>query len=132
MIENISASISFQGENFSPKKAMEITGLNFIETNEPGDIGERGRYKNKPTPFGYGRLEPPENIPNEDRILWLANELNGKLEALYDLGSDEPHFYIGYFYKNQCNCELTKEELAAISKLGIAFCFSCYDISADE
>jgi len=111
---------------------MEITGLNFTKVNEPGDTGNRGRYKNKPIPFGYGCLEPPESIPIEDRILWLANELNGKLEALYNLGADEPHFYIGYFYKNQCNCELTKAELSAISKLGIAFCFSCYDISADE
>lgn len=132
MIQKISASILFQGEKFSPKKATEITGLNFSEMNEVGEIGKKGRYKNKPIPFGYGLLEAPATIPDDDRILWLANELSGKLEVLYGLGAGESRMYIGYFYINQCNCGLTKEELAAIAKLGIDFWFSCYDISDDK
>ena len=129
MIDEISVSILFQGETFSPKLAEEITGFDFEDKNEVGDIGTRGRYKGKAIPYGSAQITPPKHIEMHDRILWLAKALDGKVDQFQAMGSDEPYIYIGYFYKNQCNLSLSKEELAAIAKLNIEFCFSCYDVS---
>lgn len=132
MIDEISVSILFQGETFSPKMAEEITGFNFEDKNEAGDVATRGRYKGKALPYGSARLIPPKHIQIHDKILWLAKALNGKIDLLQAMGADEPYIYIGYFYKNQCNLSLSKEELVAIAQLNIEFCFSCYDVSDEE
>jgi len=132
MIDDISVSIDFCGDKFSPNKAEKITGLVFTKKIELGDIGIRGRYKGIPMPYGSGTLDAPQEIDMHERILWLTKELTGKIEALQKLGADEPHIYIGYFYKDQCNLTLSKTEIAAIAALNLEFCFSCYDISDGE
>ena len=132
MIEEISVSITFQGTKFSPKVAEEETGLHLVNKKEPGDIERIGKYKGTPIPYGACDIEPPDDIDFNDRILWLAELLDGKLELFYKCGAEEPRLYIGYFYKDQCNLSLSKEELSAISKLGLELCFSCYDMSGDD
>jgi hypothetical protein len=132
MIDDISVSINFSGDKFSPTKAENVTGLIFSDKIEYGDIGIRGKYKGIAVPYGSGTLKVSKDIDMNDRILWLTEALSGKIEALRTLGSDEPHIYIGYFYKDQCNLTLTKTEIAAISELNLEFCFSCYDISDGE
>jgi hypothetical protein len=132
MIEDISVSINFSGDKFSPNKAEEVTGLVLSNKIEFGDIGLRGKYKGKPVPYGSGTLKASQEINMHDRILWLTNALSDKVDALIKLGSDEPHIYIGYYYKDQCNLTLTKREIAAIAELDLEFCFSCYDVSDGE
>jgi len=132
MIDDISVSINFSGEGFSPNKAEKVTGLIFSNKNEVGDIGVRGRYKGKPIPYGSGTLKVPQEISVNERILWLTSKLSGKVNELIVLGADEPHIYIGYFYKDQCNLTLTKNEISAIEALNLEFCFSCYDVSDSE
>jgi len=132
MITEISVTIQFWGNNFSPKSVEDATGINFDRKVEVGDIGDTGKYKGKPIPYGSASLDAPKYIKDDDKILWLANLLKGKIERMYDFGLEQAHFYIGYFYEDQCNCTLTREELKAISDLEIDFWFSCYDQSEDK
>ena len=132
MIEDISASILIHGERFSPNQAEKITGLELQDKMEVGDIASKGRYKGKAIPYGSGLLVPPKHIDMFDRMMWLVKALDGKIDQLKEIGADEPNIHIGYFYKNQCNLVLSKEELTALAKLEIDFSFSCYDVSDEE
>jgi hypothetical protein len=132
MIDDISVSINFSGDKFSPTEGENATDLIFSDKIEFGDIGIRGKYKGKPVPYGSGTLKVSKDINMHNRILWLTETLSGKIDVLRKLGSDEPHIYIGYFYKDQCNLTLTKSEIKAIAALNLEFCFSCYDISDGE
>jgi hypothetical protein len=129
MITKIDVCVQFWGQKFSPASAEQRTGLTFDEKNEVGDLGRTGRHKGEPIPFGAARLEPPPEIPDEDKILWLAASLKGKMEAMEECGLEEAHFYAGYFYEEQCNCTLTASETKAIAEVGIPFWFSCYDMT---
>ena len=132
MIEKISVTIRFSGENFSPLQAEKKTGLALSKKNEAGEMGVRGKYKGLPIPYGSGNLEPPPTVENNAKILWLASALESTLNKFIQCGAEKPYLYVGYFYKDQCNLTLTKDELAAIAKLNIDFCFSCYENSEQE
>ncbi|MBE9040601.1 hypothetical protein IQ235_07365 [Oscillatoriales cyanobacterium LEGE 11467] len=125
-IERISAIVKFSGKEFLPKKAEEQTGLTFWEKNEPNYVIETGRQKGKLIPHGYASLEAPDEIEDDDKILWLARTLKDKMKIIEECGMEDAVFYIGYFYADQCNCTLTKEELKALADVGINFWFSCY------
>ena len=125
-IEKISAIVQFSGKQFSPKKAEDKIGIRFLQKYEPGYIIETGRRKGKLIPYGCASLEAPDAIEDDDKILWLARTLKGKMKILEECGMEDAHFYIGYFYADQCNCTLTKEELKALADVGIDFWFSCY------
>ena len=132
MIEKISVTINFSGEHFSPSRAEKETGLVLSKKSEAGEMGVRGKYKGLAIPYGSGNLEPPSTLENNAKILWLASTLESTLSKFIQCGAEKPYLYVGYFYKDQCNLTLTKEELAAIAKLGIDFCFSCYENSEQE
>ena len=132
MIEDISASVEISGDKFSPELAEKRTGLSFIKKLVPGDIGKIGRYKNKPLPYGASSLEAPADVDSFDTIIWIANALKGKVQVLEECGADDIHFLIAFYYKDQCNCVLSAEELKAIAETGLDFHFSCYDISKNE
>ena len=132
MIEKLSVSILLQGKEFSPLEAEKRTGLTLKKKSECGDIGKKGKYKNKPLPYGSALLETPSNIPTDDKFSWLIEALKVNLETLYKCGADESKIYAGYFYKNQCNFMFTKQELKEIAALNIDLWVSCYDYSDED
>ncbi len=132
MIDEIRLSVLFRGEQFSPEEAERISGLVLTSKLEIGDIPKRGRYKGRPVPYGSAQLVAPDDVPDDDKLMWLISALEGKLELLYNCGAEETEIYAGYFYKDQCNFGFTKEELLALAKLHIDFGVSCYDISKDD
>ena len=131
MISEISATVQFWGKDFSPKKAEDATDIVFNQKIEVGDLGDTGKFKGKPTPYGSASLEAPIGTDDVDKIMKIYNILKGRIERMYEFGLEKAHFHIGYFYKDQCNCSLSKQEIKAISDLGIDFLFSCYDVSDD-
>jgi hypothetical protein len=82
MIEDISVSINFYGDKFSPHKAEEVTGLVLSNKIEFGDIGLRVKYKGKPVSYGSGMLKVPQEINMHERILWLTNALSDKVDTV--------------------------------------------------
>lgn len=132
MIKKIDACINIQGNKFSPAKAQEMTGLIFSKTNEPGDIGKTGKYKNKPLPYGFAVVEPSVKIDDHKKIKWLADTIKDKVKILKSCGAEDLYFYIGYFYENQCNLALSNEELKSLAETGLDYWFSCYDIGDEN
>ena len=132
MIDELLLSVSLVGDNFSPKEAETITGLSLRKKLEVGEISPIGRYRGKPIPYGSASLEVPDEIPYGERLMWIVNVLQENLNQLYDCGAEETHISAGYLYKDQCNFEFSKEELAALAKLNIDFAISCYDVSDEE
>ena len=124
----ITASIHFWGESFQPSKTEQLTGMVFTRKNEVSDIAKTGRYKNKPTPYGAASFDAPNEIEVPDRVLWLAQQWAGKIELAKQCGAENVHFWVGYFYDNQCNCELSVEEINAINALSIPYLFSVYQV----
>jgi hypothetical protein len=112
----ITASIQFRGEAFRPGQAEQLTGLAFTEKNEVGDIAKAGRYKNQPLPYGWASFESPDEVEVPDRVLWLARQWAGKIDLARQCGAEDIHFWVGYFYDDQCNCDLSVEEIKAINR----------------
>jgi hypothetical protein len=132
MIDELKVSVLFRGENFSPNYAEKITGLKLSDKLEVGDITKKRIHKGKPLTFGSGPLHTPDDIPNDERVMWIVNALEGKLETFYECGAEKTRIYAGYFYKHQCNFSFSKEDFQGIAKLNIDFWVSCYDRSDDE
>ena len=120
-------SISFQGDEFSPAEAERVTGLRFAEKQEPGDLGLSGRFKGKPTPYGFATLQPPDETWNEDKKLtWLLDAALPHVETLKRLGADWNRVHIDYAYTAQCNLAFEPELIAKLARLGLPFTISCY------
>lgn len=125
----LTASIQFRGEVFRPGQAEQLTGLLFTEKNEVGDSAKKGRYKNQPTPYGAASFDVPNEIAWSDRVLWLARQWTGKIDLARQCGAEDIHFWVGYFYDDQCNCNLSVEEIKAINVLSIPYLFSVYQVN---
>jgi hypothetical protein len=126
LIKEISAAITLQGQMFSPKSLEKKTNLVLTQKNEPGEMGRLGKYKNKPLPYGAANIEPPNTIGDHEKITWLATTFLEHKESIEQSGIEDLHFYIGYFYENQCNLALTASELKLIAETGLDYWFSCY------
>lgn len=55
--QNKYIDVILKGQKFSPKKFKKYTSFPFKIIVEYGHISKKGRYKNKPSPFGIGVLE---------------------------------------------------------------------------
>ena len=83
--------IQFKGNGFSPSRLRDLTGLPVEPIIESGEISQIGRYKGKPSPYGFGllKVEPKANV-----IYKYANILNAKKKALVEAKVDEIVFDI--------------------------------------
>jgi hypothetical protein len=124
----IRASVEFQGDTFSPSNAEIATGIVFTEKSEIGDVGKTGKYKGKSLPDGRASLAPPDSVVWHERVLWLIHELERKIEGIRRCGASDIHFSVAYYYDGQCNCDLSEEEIKGLSRLGIPYWFSVYQI----
>lgn len=125
MIE-FSPYLKMSGEDFSPSRFEKSTGMIFSEKIERGDIGVRGRWKDKPIPYGMGVLEVPNTVPKGERFSWLLGAAVPHSEQFSSQGA-EIILHLCVAYKNQCNMEFTPEEILKIGKLGANFTISCYE-----
>ncbi len=119
-------SVSLMGKQFSPAEVEDKTGLQLSEKLEVGEVVKRGRFKEKPSAIGRGTLSAPDHIPYEDRFDWLLGVLSEHINALYKMGAEPIQVDVGCFYTDQCNFELSPQELKALSELKIGINLSCY------
>ena len=120
--------IQLLGDTFSPSAAEEVTGLALLDKREPGHIGQRGRYRDKPVPYGVASLDAPTNVPPADKLSWVIDRALPHIEALREMGADHSEVWIVEHFDGQANMYYTPEELAKLAQLGLPLCVSGYEV----
>ncbi|MET3195218.1 hypothetical protein [Bacillus sp. OAE603] len=129
MITEMNIACHIYGDNFSPNKVEQLTGLTLSKKIEIGDITAIGVYKGKPSHYGDCVLYPPENHKQSEDygLLWLAENLSKHLELIRKCGAENIEVVIGVFYDGQCNFVLDSKAINIIGGLGFPLQISCYD-----
>ena len=108
------------GENFSPKLLNKISDIEMRLTNEFGEVGKIGKYKDKKLPYGSCCIVTPERIKS-NRVEWMADFIIKHKSEFEKAGATAMSFWI-YGYGNQGNMEFSVEELTKISATKIPLC----------
>ena len=127
-IERVSLSFHAQGEAFRPSRVS----FAWTEAHDPGVIGEIGRYKGVPTPYGSSSYKVPEEIALEDGIAHLHRMIIPVLPEILAAGATDTWLSGGYFYEDQCNLSFSAEELTMLKDFRTHFDVSCYGSFSDE
>jgi hypothetical protein len=132
MIVKETAVLMMWGPDFSPAAAAAQLGLKFSESHERGEIGNRGRYRGQPIPYGAASIVV-ESIPSADApagelegAALLADQVGKSLGALRALGADETTLQVNICFDAQCNFVILPETLNRIARMGIGLSISCY------
>jgi len=123
---NVKYHVALSGSNFDPKPLSNLsleTKVLITDINSAGDIGLKGRYKNKPYDFGYVCLQSKDN-GLDDLLSFLSREAVSLIVEQAE--SRELHLCIGY--ENQCNWEFTVEEISKMHALQLILTLTCYRI----
>ena len=74
------------GDSFSPK-SVEFLGLS--EVNELGDIGTKGRYRDRPTPYGSAVLKVETHGEDWSGLFRAIDLLVSNIDAISTAGATE-------------------------------------------
>jgi len=121
-----------QGNNFSPSKAEKIAGVIFSDMNEPGAIGNAGRYRGIAIPYGSATLESVVSDNQLDNLDALLNKLKCSIVKFREAGADDVTLHCDVFYEDQCNIEFSAAQITCLSKMEIAVTISCYKCCNQE
>jgi hypothetical protein len=115
-----------KGDTFSPELAEAKSGINFDSKIEPGDIGETGLYRGRPTPHGYAQKAWPDDevelvSPHIDFFAAIT-----KLDlAATTAGADDRVIHLDVKYGNQCNLEFSPSFVKRLALLDLTVTVSC-------
>jgi len=124
MIVRTQVTFSATGERFTPSKVA----ADFSEAHDPGVIGQIGRYRGVPVPYGSADFDVPDEVP--EKIAYVYERAFPFLCAMREAGADDFSLHITYHYDAQCALGFSKEELKMITELDCGFAIDC--IEADE
>jgi hypothetical protein len=118
-----------QGKCFSPALVEKAGGLSFRQQEEPGSIGTAGRYRGKPLPYGSAvlALSKAQSVDPRKSLDLLVETLRPSIKYLRKEGADNIVLHCDIFFENQCNFELSAEQIAAVAELHIPMTISCYE-----
>lgn len=121
------------GDTFRPSLAEVESGIFFDDKGEPGDIGIRGLYRGRPTPYGHARKEWPVGeidlvSPNTE----FFDEMTRLDVASASAGADDREFNMMVTYGNQCNFEFSPTFLKSLALLDLTVTISCYSDYEEE
>lgn len=112
--------IRFEGDRFSPKTLVNLTGLPLKILSEFGEIGTKGRYKGKFSPYGMAFLDIDYELKNNNLIEIInkyTNVLLMKKSALDESRVDNIVFDIETFKSAEENYSLEGEILKKLGEL---------------
>ena len=126
----MSWKISFHviGDDYSPKKV----NFKFHEENEPDEIAQIGRFKGRKYGYGSSLYTVPNEIERLNVFQHLADTFEPMIKELKMAGAESWHIHIVRLYFNQCNEELSKDELVQIARLNCPLTYSAYSVSEEE
>jgi hypothetical protein len=121
-IERLSLSFHAIGESYFPSRVS----FAWTEAHDPGTVGELGRHKGVPTPYGSSSYEVPDQILIQDRIPHLHRMVVPFLSQIRAAGATETWVSAGYFFDDQCNLSFSLEALGMLKDFDTHFNVSCY------
>ena len=107
------------GDTFSPSLVEQRTNLRFEKKSEPGEVAKRGRYRNKPKPYGSAKLTA--SVDTFDALQQLLDALSANASVLRECGAEEIKYYLTVSYnakEEQCNLEFSATFLKQLCDLG--------------
>ena len=119
MITRDQVTFAAQGDGFVPSKV----GAPYSSAQDPGSIGQWGRYKGVPVPYGVADFDAPENL--KDKIAYLHQVVVPFLAVIRSAGAEEFRLHITYHYENQCAIGFSREEARMISELQCEVSIDC-------
>ena len=119
MITRTQISCVASGESFRPS----AVSAPFSETEEPGAIGRRGRYRGVPVPAGSASFDVPEN--EQDGIGYLHRQVYPLMPALRAAGATDFFVQITYHYDQQCALGFGSDELRLLAEFGCPVSIDC-------
>jgi len=120
MIIRTQVSFIATGERFTPSKVS----ASFTASHDPGVIGDRGRYRGVPVPYGSADFHAPEEEP--EKIAYIHRLAFPFLRAMREAGAENFSLRITYQYDSQCALSFTREEQNMICELDCDFCIDCW------
>ena len=119
MITREQVTFTAQGDSFSPSKV----GAPYSSAEDPGSIGQCGRYKGVPVPYGVADFDAPEN--EKDKIAYLHRVVVPFLAAMRSAGAEGFRLHITYHYESQCAIGFSQDEARMISELQCEVLIDC-------
>ncbi|GAB5536571.1 MAG: hypothetical protein Rubg2KO_28200 [Rubricoccaceae bacterium] len=125
--------LDLMGGDFSPSKAEQATGVTLHKKREVGDIGERGRYRGQPIPYGSATLDAPLSVNRGDKLSWVLGAALQHIETFRQLGADNIKVWIVEYFEpgGQMNMAYRPDELAKLGRLGVPLWVSGYETEQD-
>jgi hypothetical protein len=119
MITREQVTFTAQGDQFMPSKVKAY----FTEFHDPGVIGNIGRYRGVPIPYGCASIDAPENT--SEKIKYIHSKVVPILEQLRHTGASSLRLHITYHYDTQCALGFSDSEMKLISELGCELAIDC-------
>jgi hypothetical protein len=114
--ECVDVYYGLQGTRLIPSQLCLPGKVEIVNANDPGDIGQTGKYKGKPIPYGVCNIHCTARIP--DRISYLAKHLT-KHQAQLKAAHATSIVYWILWRGIQGNMELTVNELARLAEMKV-------------
>lgn len=126
MITRTQISLVASGAGFRPS----TVSAPFSETEEPGAIGTRGRYRGIPVPVGSASFHVPET--EQDGIRYLHRLVFPLLPALRAAGATDFSIRITYDYEQQCALGFDSDELRLLADFECQVSIDCWRENRDD
>jgi len=126
----LSPKCHLYGDSLSPKAIEEKTKILFKKKNEPGDIGNTGKYRGTPIPYGSATLQPTDELmqtSSKEALKWLLGLVKANLDIFRKNGASDVTLDLVVFHDGQCNLEFSVDELRRIAELGLPLTLSTYE-----
>ncbi len=116
----ITAQCNIWGQQFNPTRMLEqiSSAVRVHHVTEPGQIGERGRFKGVPTPYGACTIMAPDNVAVSERISWMTDFISKHINTFRINGATDIVFHLEW-EGVQGNMEFTPKELKGLADLQI-------------
>ena len=126
MVTRTQISLVVSGDSFRPS----TIDAPFSETEDPGAIGKRGRYRGVPVPGGSAGFDVPET--ELDGIRYLHRLAFPLLPVLRAAGATDFFIHITYHYDQQCTLAFDAEEARMLAEFGCTVSIDCWKDDGDK
>lgn len=117
-MDRIEPYIELWGESFTPSQVDKENGSIFSESQNPGEIGFKGKYRDKPIPFGSATISIKHlSISGNEKIKEVCTLYLQNAEKIKASGCTDIYLHLSFFSASQNNFELSEGDISLISKL---------------